>query len=100
GLHPPELLELAACGEAKFVRLWMEYEQATKGWQAIRWSNGLRSLAIGWQADAVLRGVELRHNALDTTEKTDEEAAAGDDVSDIVASAIISAGTWNYWKRQ
>lgn len=40
---PFEILEGAADGLARDVRLWHEYEKATKGRRAIEWSRGLKA---------------------------------------------------------
>jgi hypothetical protein len=62
-------------GDADDLRVWHEYERATKGRQCITWSKGLRALLLD-----------------DDQEQTDEEVAAeevgGDDV------ALIPGETW------
>lgn len=63
-------------GDADDLRIWHEYETATKGRQCITWSKGLRQLLLGDEHQ----------------EQTDEEIAAeevgGDDV------ALIPGETW------
>jgi hypothetical protein len=57
---PFEVLgEIADTGDLAGLPLWLEYEQATKGHQAITWSAGLRKLLLGV-----------------APERTDEEIAA------------------------
>lgn len=99
GVTSAEILELASCGEAQWVYRWMEWERATKGRRCIVWSRGLRDLAISWQLDARAQGVELSSRALDLDERTDEEAAAGDDADQVVAMVVVPARVWNWWKR-
>lgn len=67
---PWQLLEsVQATGDADDMDLWTEYEQATKGRQALVWSQGLKKLAgIG--------------------EKTDEEVAA-EEVGDASATLFV-----------
>jgi len=77
GLTPFELLdEFRWTGDAQVLRLWHEYEKATKGRQCITWSKGLKALLL----------------ADEDQDQSDEEIAAeevgGDDV------ALIRNETW------
>ena len=77
GRTPFEILDdFRWTGDAEDIGLWHEYERATKGRQAITWSNGLRKLLIPDQPE----------------EASNEEVAAaeigGDDL------AVIHGDTW------
>lgn len=84
GVGPAQLLELATLatetGEATWLAPWVEFERVSKGRRAVIWSQGLR--------DAVGLGEEL----------TDEEAAAGPEVSDPVATFQIEPPVWMRWR--
>lgn len=75
----PQLLELASTGEARFVRLWVEYEAAFRGRQIILWSRGLRDL-VGLGDDV-----------------TDEEAAQGPAPVEVVRTYTVEGEAWNRW---
>lgn len=62
----------------KDVALWQEWEHATKGVRAIRWSRGLRA-AVG----------------LDATEQTDEEIAA-EEIGGVELFQFPSAAVWRH----
>lgn len=55
---PPQLLALAAAGDKRAARLYVEYAAATKGLKMIVWSKGLRKLLLN-----------------DENEKSDQEIA-------------------------
>lgn len=63
-----EILDGAARGEDRWLRLWWEYEQATRGHRVLTWSAGLRK-RLGALPD----------------ERTDEELAAADAAGVVVA---------------
>ena len=73
---PFEILgEIADTGDLDHLPLWHEYENATKGHQAITWSKGLRRLLLGVEP-----------------ERSDEEIAAEEVGGDLVLE--ISTGAW------
>lgn len=79
GQSPLDLLRLVvATGELGPARLWQEYEDATFGRQAIRWSNGLRALLLGSE---------------DTASDVDAAAAEGEGLT--LLRALVPAEQWN-----
>jgi hypothetical protein len=71
---PLEILEAFRwTGDLEDIKLWRDYEKATKGHQAITWSAGLRKL-------------------LAAPERTDEEIAAEEVGGEVVA--LLAAGVW------
>jgi len=73
---PFEILgEIADTGDLGGLPLWLEYEKATKGHQAITWSAGLRRLLLGVEPV-----------------RTDEEIAAEEVGGDLVAE--VSPEAW------
>lgn len=62
-------------GDAAQLALWHEYERATRGRSAIRWSPGLRAELLG-----------------DETTLTDDEIAAEDAAGDVLA--VVDAGAY------
>lgn len=69
------LADFGSWGEVNDLELWQEYERATQGKSAIRWSKGLRKLLLP-----------------DVDEQTDEEIAAEDQGGDEVA--MLLPCTW------
>jgi hypothetical protein len=77
---PIEILaDFAETGESSQLALWLEYEAATFGKQAIVWSRGLRSR------------LDLRE------EKSDVQLAAseGDGEGEVVLRVLVPAAVWN-----
>lgn len=72
------LREFALTGDLAPARLWQEYERATYGKRAIRWSPGLR---------ARLLGVEL--------DQADEELAASEGLDLALMRGVIPHDIWN-----
>lgn len=81
-LTPQQLLDAAGDGDARAIRLWREYEEATKGRRAIEWSRGLRAL-VGL-AD----------------ERPDEEITADHvaDSTDVVSTETVAVLTSEEWR--
>jgi len=78
-LTPFELLRwLMTTGEARPLTLWHEYERATKGKKAIRFSPGLRGQLIGSEVEA-----------------SDEELAASEGVDLSLLRLLVDSGDWN-----
>lgn len=77
GLGPQAVLELASTGEAQWVRLWAEYEAATRGLRVIQWTPGLR-------AELGLSGIA-----------SDEEAAKGEEPEVVVGRFVMTRTAWN-----
>lgn len=77
GLTPFEVLyRMAATGEARWERLWVEYESATFGAHSLEWSPGLRARLIA------------------EPEKDDVELAAAEGAGLTIVRALIEAGRW------
>ena len=76
---PMELLtNLVETGEARWARLWTEYEEATFGKQAIVWSAGLRELLLGSEV-----------------ETSDEDAASMEGADLTLLRALVQRQVWN-----
>lgn len=95
GLTPPQLLELAATGEADCVRRWVDFERATYGLRWIEWSRGLRDRAAVWQMQATTVGVELQCVSLGVRELSDAEAAAAALREPVVQRFAVPAAVWS-----
>lgn len=79
GRSPIELLRsFVETGDSRWLTLWLEYEDATFGKQAIVWSRGLKALLLD-QVDEV-SDVELAH-------------AEGEDVT--LVRATVDRGEWH-----
>jgi hypothetical protein len=74
---------VVATGDAGAARLWQEYEAATFGRCAIRWSNGLRARLLGSEDSC-----------------TDVEAAAAEGEGITLLRAMVGADEWNRINRQ
>lgn len=80
GVTVPQLLEMAADGEAVPVALWVEYERSTRGRRMIQWTPGLRArLGLGEQVD-------------------DEEAAEGPAPTEVAEVYVFEADAWNRYR--
>jgi hypothetical protein len=77
------LSDFFANGDTADLRLWREYEQATKGRNAITWTPGLRALLL----DA------------EDVEATDEELAAGPRPGPSAAVVPVPTRVWREWVR-
>jgi hypothetical protein len=79
GQKPFELLsEFAATGDTQLLALWLEYERATFGKQAIVWSRGLRARLLP-----------------DEPEVSDEEAATVELGDETWYRVVVPAEVWN-----
>lgn len=79
GQAPLDLLrQVVETGDIAPARLWQEYERATFGRQAIRWSNGLRALLLGSE---------------DTVSDVDAASAEGEGLA--LLRALVPAPVWN-----
>ena len=75
---PFELLaEFVATGEARFARLWQEYERATFGKRALVWSRGLRERLLPGEV-----------------EKSDQELAASEGMEPEFVRYLVESGEW------
>lgn len=72
---PFELLAQAAAGDRRALALWLEYEDATFGTKALRWSPGLRARLVG------------------APELSDAQLAA-EPASESVYSELVAAAEW------
>jgi len=81
GMTPQQLLELASTGEARWVRLWAEYEKGMFRRRVIQWTPGLRKrLGLGEIA-------------------TDEQAAEGLAPDEVVCVLLVTRTTWNRYRQ-
>lgn len=72
------LREFALTGDLAPARLWQEYERATFGKRAIRWSPGLRGRLLGVEVD-----------------QGDDELAASEGLDLALMRAVIGHDIWN-----
>ena len=78
-LTPFELLRwLTLTGEAKPLRLWQEFELATKGKNALRFSPGLRALLLP-----------------EVDERSDVELASSNEGGELLLQLLVDGGEWN-----
>lgn len=71
------LYELASTGEVRWLRLWTEYEEATRGGHYLEWSRGLRARLLG-----------------DVEDKSDVERAASEGGGSSVLRVLVEAEGW------
>lgn len=93
---PFEILNEAATGEVDALRLWWEYETATKGRRCMTWSRtcGCGSTFEGDGHGQVQRHTFRTHVGLDELEATDEEITDETEVGDDTLVATLPAETW------
>ena len=78
GAAPIQLLrQFLETGEVRPLRLWREYEDATLGKRATRWSPGLRKLLLGVEQEA-----------------SDEELAASEGLDLALLSYVVDGREW------
>jgi hypothetical protein len=78
-LTPFELLRwLTMTGEVKPLRLWQEFELATKGKNAVRFSSGLRGLLLP-----------------NDEERSDIELASSNEGGELLVQLLVGAREWN-----